>query len=356
MYILLAILLLAILIVVHEAGHFWAARATGIEVNEFAIGMGPKLFSRKSEKTGTVFSIRAIPMGGFCSFYGEDDPTGEGQKDPRAFAQQNVWKRMITILMGPLMNFVLAFLVATVFYWVSGVSVATGVDPYISEVMAAGPAYSAGLEAGDVVEAVNGADVLDGTVDTFIGTISAWKEGDGPLELTVRRGEERLTLSMTPVWDEAEGKMRIGVMVGGIYRLETRQVNLAGAVESAWNLCVNASGAILRSLKQLVTTGEGLDQTSGPVGIISIVSDEVREGGFSAFVQLLTLISINLGLMNLLPIPGLDGSRLLFGIVEIIRRKPIPPQKEAAIHLAGMVLLFGVLIFFTFKDIMRLIP
>jgi regulator of sigma E protease len=111
---------------------------------------------------------------------------------------------------------------------------------------------------------------------------------------------------------------------------------------------------ILGALRDLVTTGKGLDETSGPVGIVSLVSTEVREGGFSAFVQLLTLISINLGLMNLLPIPGLDGSRLLFGLIEVVRGKPIPPQKEAVVHLVGMVFLFGVMIFFTFRDVMRL--
>ncbi len=354
MYIVAAILLLAILIVIHELGHFWAARATGIAVSEFSVGMGPKLLSRKSKKTGTVFSLRAIPIGGFCAFYGEDDPTGEGQKDPRAFARQKLWKRLITIAMGPLMNFVLAFVVAAVFYWVSGVSTAVGVDPYISEVMAAGPAYAAGMEAGDVVESINGQDMLDGTMDTLTGTISSWKDGDAPLEMIVRRGEERLTMHLTPVWDAEEGKMRIGVMIGGVYRLETLPVDLGGAIENSWALCVNASGAILRSLRQLVTTGEGLDQTSGPVGIISMVSSEVETGGFSAFIQLLTLISINLGLMNLLPIPGLDGSRLLFGLIELIRRKPIPPRKEAIIHLAGTALLFAALLFFTFKDIMRL--
>ncbi len=354
MYILLAILLLAILIVVHELGHFAAARLTGIEVTEFAVGFGPKLVSWKSKKHGTDFSVRLIPLGGFCAFYGEDDPTGEGQKDPRAFAQQKLWKRMITILMGPMMNFVLAFLVATTFYWIGGVSTATGVDPYISEVMAAGPAYSAGLQAGDVVTKINGEEMLDGTMDTLTGTISAWKEGDPPLVMTIRRGEETLERTVTPVWDAEEKKMRIGVLIGGAYRLETRQVGPAEAAGNAWALCVNASGAILRSLKQLVTTGEGLDQTSGPVGIISVVSSEVQAGGASAFVQLLALISINLGLMNLLPIPGLDGSRLLFGLIELIRRRPIPPKKEAMVHLAGMVFLFGVLIFFTFKDVIRL--
>ena len=355
MYILLAILLLAILIVVHEGGHFWAARWTGIEVSEFSVGFGPKLAGWKSRKHETKFSIRAVPLGGYCAFYGDREGGEDVEKDdPREFAKQKLWKRMLTILMGPGANFLLAFVVAVVFFWAGGVNVATGIDPYIAEVMGAGPAYSAGLQQGDVVETVNGVDMLDGTMETLTGTIAAWKEGDGPLEMTVRRGEEHLEVSLTPVYDAAEGKMRIGVMIGGMYRVENQPVNLTGAVEAAWNLCVSASGAILTSLKNLVTTGEGLDQTAGPVGIVSMVSSEVEAGGVSAFVQLLALISINLGLMNLLPIPGLDGSRLLFGVIELVRRKPIPPEKEAMVHLTGMVFLFGVLIFFTFRDVTNL--
>ena len=354
MYILLAILLLAILITVHEFGHFLAARTMKIEVREFSVGMGPKLVGWKSRKYETAFSVRAIPLGGYCAFYGEDDPTGASRDDPRAFPKQGVWKRLFVILMGPMMNFVLAFVVATVFYWVSGISVATGVDPYIADVMAAGPAYTAGMKAGDRVTEINGENMMDGTMETLLNTIAEWKEGDGPLQMTVQRGEETLRMEMSPVWDAAENKMRIGVSIGGVYRTETQPVTFFGGFSHAWELCVNASGAILRALKDLVTTGKGLDQTSGPVGIVSIVSSEVKEGGLSAFIQLLVLISINLGLMNLLPIPGLDGSRLVFGLVEVLRRKPVPPEKEAVVHLVGMALLFGLMIFFTFRDIMRL--
>ena len=354
MYILLALLLLAILVTIHEFGHFLAARLMKIEVREFAVGFGPKLLGRKSRKYGTDFSVRAVPLGGFCAFYGEDDTKGTSRDDPRAFAKQSVWKRLFVILMGPMMNFLLAFVVAAVFYWANGVTVATGVDPYIAGVMAAGPAYSAGMEEGDVVTEVNGANMLDGTMETLLDTIGGWKEGDPPLRMTIRRGEETLRTEMTPVWDEQEKKMRIGVTIGGVYRTEQRRVSFGEGIAEAWKLCVNASGAILGALKDLVTTGKGLDQTSGPVGIVSLVSSEVKEGGFSAFIQLLVLISINLGLMNLLPIPGLDGSRLVFGLVEVIRRKPVPPEKEAMVHLVGMVFLFAVMIFFTFKDIMRL--
>jgi len=354
-YILLAILLLAILITVHEFGHFMAARAMKIEVREFAIGMGPKLVGWKSRKYETAFSVRAIPIGGYCAFYGEDDPTGKSKDDPRAFPKQNVWKRLFVILMGPMMNFVLAFVVATVFYWVSGISIATGIDPYISEVMAAGPAYTAGMQAGDRVTEINGKNMLDGTMETLLDTLQDWKEGDEPLQMTVKRGDETLHMEMSPVWDEAEKKMRIGVTIGGTYRTEKQAVSFLDGFRYSWDLCVNASGAILGALKDLVTTGKGLDEASGPVGIVSIVSSEVKEGGFSAFTQLLVLISINLGLMNLLPIPGLDGSRLVFGLIEVIRRKPVPPEKEAMVHLVGMVVLFGLMIFFTFKDIIRLI-
>ncbi len=354
MYIILAILLLAILITVHEFGHFLAARAMKIDVREFAVGMGPKLVGWKSKKHETDFSIRAIPLGGFCAFYGEDDAKGISKDDPRAFPNQNVWKRLFVILMGPVMNFVLAFVLATVFFWVNGVSTATGIDPYISEVMAAGPAYSAGIQPGDTVTEINGENMLDGTMDTLLNTIGSWKEGDAPLRMTIRRGEETFETEMTPVWDKEENKMRIGVTIGGIYRTETQPETFFGGFRHSWEWCVSASGAILGALKDLVTTGKGLDQTSGPVGIVSLVSAEVQVGGLSAFVQLLVLISINLGLMNLLPIPGLDGSRLVFCIVEIIRRKPVPPEKEAMVHLVGMVFLFGLMIFFTFKDIMRL--
>ena len=354
MYIILAILLLAILITVHEFGHFLAARAMKIEVREFAVGMGPKLVGWKSKKYETDFSIRAVPLGGYCAFYGEDDARGISKDDPRAFPKQKVWKRLFVILMGPVMNFVLAFVLATVFFWVNGVSTVTGVDPYIAEVMAAGPAYSAGLEPGDTVTEINGKDMLDGTMDTLLNTIGNWKEGEAPLRMTVRRGEETFETEMTPVWDREENKMRIGVTIGGIYRTETLPETFLGGFEHSWDWCVSASGAILGALKDLVTTGKGLDQTSGPVGIVSLVSEEVQVGGLSAFVQLLVLISINLGLMNLLPIPGLDGSRLVFGIVEVIRRKPVPPEKEAMVHLVGMVFLFGLMIFFTFKDVMRL--
>ena len=356
MYIILAVLLLAILIVVHEFGHFMAARLMKIDVTEFAVGFGPKLVRWNSKKYETKFSIRAVPLGGFCAFYGEDDPEGKMKDDPRAFAKQNVWKRMFVILMGPVMNFVLAFIVAVVFFWCAGNVVPTGeVDPYIHQVMASGAAQSAGMKDGDMITAINGVDMLDGTAETLMNTIANWQEGDEPLQATVRRGDETLEVSLTPVWNEKDQKMQIGVYIGQYLRTEVHPVGFLEGFSLAWDKCAYYSGALVNGLKKLVTTGEGLDQASGPVGIVAMVSDAVQQEGFGIYLELLILISINLGIMNLLPIPGLDGSRLVFGIVEVIRGKAVPPEKEAIVHIAGMVLLFGFMIFITYRDVIKLI-
>ena len=347
LYVLIAILLLGILVVAHEFGHFMAARLTGIEVMEFAVGFGPKLLSRTSRKTGTAFSLRAVPLGGFCAFYGEDDVSGKSKDDPRAYSRQSVWKRMFTVLMGPLMNFILAFVVAVAYIFCVGIA---DVEPFLLDVDAGGPAHEAGLLAGDVISAVNGVDVLDGTIDTLLAAIN------GPDELTiiVLRDGDALTFDCTPFWDEAAGQYRIGITLSGRYTGTNHPVTCLTAARQSWDFCVDAGGVILDAVGGLLTRGEGFDQTSGPVGVVSIVSQEVRANGLDAFINLLVVISINLGIMNLLPIPGLDGSRFLFMVVEAIRRKPVPQEKEAAIHLVGMLFLFSLMIFFTFRDVMNL--
>ena len=352
--ILLAVLLLAILIVIHEMGHFFAARAMKIDVREFAVGFGPKIFGWKSRKYETTFAVRLIPLGGYCSFYGEDEPGKIDRTDPKLFGNHPVWKRMFVILMGPMMNFVLAFVLGIGYYWIGGIPTVTGVDPYITGVSAAGPAYTAGLQGNDVITEINGVNMLDGTTDTLLNTLRDWKAGDPPMALTVRRGEETLRLNVTPAWDEQEQRMMIGVTIGGRYRVASEKTDFFGAVRESWNMCVYASGEILRTLRELFTRREVFEQVSGPVGIISIVSSEVGNRGLQAFIELLITISINLGLMNLLPIPGLDGSRLLFGLIEAIRGKPIKPEREAIVNLIGMGVLFAFMIFITLRDVIHL--
>lgn len=357
LYILSAILLLGILVVVHEFGHFIFARMCGIEVAEFAIGFGPKLIGWKSRKYDTKFSVRLIPMGGFCAFYGEDDAEGNHINDPRAYAKQPVWKRMLSVLMGPGMNFVLAFTVLALFFWIGGSAV---YDPVIIGVEPNGPAWEAGIRENDVIESINGVNVLDGTTTTIISAIAGY-DGTAPLHLVVSRaGCETLETELTPFFDEEYSRYRAGVTIGAALRTtpdgrEVRMpISFADAVRGSWSNCVRAGTMVLDTLKDLVTTGKGLENTSGPVGVVTLVSRQVETGGLEAFLNLLVLISINLGVMNLLPIPGLDGSRFLFMLLEAVRHKPIPPEKEAIVHLTGMAFLFVVMIFFTFRDVARL--
>ena len=358
MYILLAILMLAILITIHEFGHFTAARLMKIEVREFAIGMGPKLIGWKSRKYETDFAVRAIPLGGYCAFYGEDDARGISKDDPRAFPKQNVWKRLFVILMGPMMNFVLAFVVMLLFTWCCGAATVTGYEPYISDVMAAGPAYSAGLKAGDRILEINGTVPSDEDPDAFLDAISEWKEGDAPLRIVVRRGNETISMEMSPQWDDAENRMRIGVLIRYKEKVKLQRLAFGDGISYSFHYCIHASGQVFEALGTLVSKlgqKEAMEQVSGPVGMVTGVSSEVSQYGFWAYIYLLVSISINLGLFNLLPIPGLDGSRLIFGLVEVVRGKAVPPEKEALVHLAGMLLLLALAVYITIHDILKLV-
>ena len=345
MYVLIGILLLGILIAVHEFGHFIAARICGIEVMEFAIGMGPKLLGWTG-KSGTKFSLRAIPLGGFCAFYGEDDIDGKTKDDPRAYSKQNVWKRIFTVAMGPMMNFVLAFLVALGFYWTSGMM---EVLPVIEAVDATSPAAMAGMLPGDRIIAVDGVDFTDAPVTDIQAALNT---NGAPVEVTIQRKGDAasITLPITPKWNEEYQRHMIGIT----FAQRTRSLPFPTAVNAAWDSCVQAGSAVFVALKGIFTDPAIRDQVSGPVGAVDVVAKAVRQDGLMAFLNLLMAISINLGIMNLLPIPGLDGSRIVFHLIEAVRGKPIKPEREAMVHLIGMVFLFGLMIFMTFKDVIRL--
>ncbi len=369
LYILLAILLLGILIAFHEFGHFITARITGIPVVEFAVGMGPKILSRTGKKSGIIYSLRAIPVGGFCRFVGEDDPEGKYRDDSRCWSKQPLWKRFLTVLMGPGANFVLAFLALLLFFWIGGLdTVAPGSSyvPVLSSVSEGGGAFRAGLRAGDRILSVNGADTeisaeaaqdpdlsLEKTV--MSSAINAWKYGDPPLEMVIERNGETFSASVTPLY-VADGN---GFMIGVTYTHNATQIRhdsltFGQSVSMAWKEFTYYGTAIFDAVIGLLR-GQNLEQVSGPVGTVQIISQEVQTYGFTAFVNLLALISVNLGIMNLLPIPGLDGSRLIFMLIEAIRGKPVPPEKEAVVHLIGMALLFALMIFITVRDIGNLI-
>ncbi|MEG2480664.1 MAG: M50 family metallopeptidase [Clostridia bacterium] len=348
LYILLAIVLLGVLIMVHELGHFGASRLCGIAVKEFSIGFGPKLIQWKSRKHETLFTLRPIPLGGYCMFYGDtdDDPKGEKVDDPRNYNKAPVWKRLISVVAGPLMNLVLAFVVAIVLMAGYGQLPAT---PFVVQVEAGMPAAQAGLAAEDRFVSVGGKSMTDKPVTAVIDEINRTNDGS-PIEMVVEREGEQKTFTVAPVLDPATGSYRVGVTIQqGVKPMPSGQY-----VRYAWDACVQSSSAILQALGKLFTTGEGLNETAGPIGVVQMVAQQTQEGGFKIFLNLLVLISINLGLVNLIPIPGLDGSRIVFMLLEAIRRKPVSQRIESAVHLCGYVFLLGVMILFTYKDIARL--
>ena len=335
MYVVLALLLLGVLIIAHEAGHFWAARACGIGVQEFSMGMGPLIAKWKSRK-GTQFSIRLLPIGGYCQFYGED----EDKPDPRTFNNQAVWKRAVTIVSGPLMNFVIAFLVIALFMSLCGVSV---VVPKVAELEE--NAQMAGLQIGDEILAVNGAEMADSNA---IAQAIA-ESGGSAVTLTVRRNGETVDLTLTPFYDADAGRYRVGFSFGR----ETMRMPIWNSVPFSVQYNIESVKAILDALRNMLFKGQGVEDVTGPVGTIYVIQEVTQQGGFEVYLEMLALISVNLGVMNLLPIPGLDGSRLLFLLVEAIRRKPVKRELEGAIHLAGFALLMGLMVLLTYKDIMR---
>jgi len=368
-YVICGILLLGILVAVHEFGHFMAARLTGIEVMEFSIGMGPKIVGWTG-KRGTKFSLRWIPFGGFCAFYGEDDVEGKAKDDPRAYNKQAAWKRMITVAMGPVMNFVLALAAALIFCWASGVLL---VNPLIGSVEEGSPAYAGGLRVGDYVLAINGADV-SGYADDVMGSnamdrLSVFQNAIAnaapgeELVLTVQRttgeGEtavtEVLDVMASTFWDEDLGRSRIGITYGmGAISWDRTRLGLIDGLKHSWSMCIDAGTAVFDALGKLFTDRAVLEGVSGPVGVIDQTSQMVQMGGAATFINLIVLISVNLGLMNLLPIPGLDGARFIFHTIEWVRGKPINEKIEATIHLVGTLLLLALLVLMTIRDVWRL--
>lgn len=353
-YVIAAILMFGIMITVHELGHFTAARLTGIPVREFAIGFGPALYKWKSKKHETQFAVRVIPMGGYCAFYGEDDVEGKFKDDPRNFGGFAIWRRFVTVLMGAVMNLVLAFLVAALFYALSGVPRVTG--PYtthVTSVNQGSPGEMAGLQADDQILRVNDIAITDDLSQVIAELAQA---NAFPMEVTVRRGEgdaaaER-TLSITPLYDAREGRYLMGIQIQQAAPVEWLSGNPGEVLEAAYRLCVTAGRAILDALRNLLFRGEGMGDVAGIIGVTRMIVEETRQSRIEGYLYLMSVISVNLGLFNLLPIPGLDGSRLLFLLWEAVRGKPV--KREAYVHAIGMVILFGLMIWINFRDILRL--
>ena len=337
LYIVIAILLLCFIILFHELGHYIAGRLCGIGIVEFAIGFGPKI--AHWERKGIQYSIRALPLGGFCQFVGED----EANAAPNAMNRQPVWKRLINVLAGPAMNLVLAFLAGIILY----LGFAIHIYPQVDSLVADMPAAESQLEVGDVIIAANGTEIpFD---DTGTETLRAIIQQSDSVELTVRRGGETLTVTVEPV--VVENAVASGESVRQVgMTFHSGGYSLGESIAASGRLFAEVSTLMYDVLSDLIFRGEGADQVTGVVGTVA-VANQMLQLDASMIPYFVVIISLNLGIINLLPLPALDGGRLVFLIVEAIRRKPVPPEKEGMVHGIGMLLFFGLFIVLTWHDI-----
>ena len=337
--VILGLFILTILVVAHETGHFLVGRACDIRINEFSVGFGPRLFSK--EKKGIRYSVRALPVGGYVLFYGEDQEV-DATYEPRAFNNRPIWKRFVTLLAGPFMNIVLAFLITVIVLTVFGDYV-----PTIRSVEAGMPAYEVGLQAGDRIVMVN-----DKKVDFSMEFEMASEDfsTSETVELGVERAGKYLEFSV-PLAQDAEGKMRMGISYDSATRYQFDFFEAIG-LSFKWMYLIIVQ--MLSFLGGLIFRGQGMSSVAGPVGTITLMGQAMRSGPEVA-LRMAALLSINLGIMNILPFPALDGGRIVFLGIEKLRGKPISREKEGYINLAGLVLLFLLMILLTYQDISRLL-
>lgn len=426
--VIIALIIFSLLVLIHEFGHFIVAKKNGVFVNEFSIGMGPRIFS-KVAKSGTRYSVKILPLGGSCAMLGEDEDNDE----EGSFNSKSLGARMAIVFAGPFFNFILAFLLSIVVIGFVGTDIS-----YVTQVDKNSAAYTAGLREGDQILKYNGASIgigrelyieqyvnpLDGDevsitykrdgkkntikftpdyVEKYLvgmtyssgntpAEISAVTKGAAMDEAGVIMGDIVTAINSTPIASGEEmmayieahpfGNEEVNITLnrdgkeinvtakptmtkvygtGFVYNLLREKQSVGGVMKYSLIELRYQITSVLKSLKMMVTGQVSANEVSGPVGIVNLIGDTYQETKSEGLgVTLLTLInmaimlSANLGVMNLLPIPALDGGRLFLYIIELIRRKPIPRDKEGMIHFIGFVLLMALMIFLVFNDIRKL--
>ena len=339
---ILFIILLGSIIFIHEGGHFLFAKLTGIYVYEFALGMGPKLFSFK--KGETVYSLRAIPIGGFCQLAGEEGEDEDLPKD-RTLPGKKPWQKFLVMFFGAGFNFISAILVL---FFISLVWGATSTEPILSSVEKDTPAYEAGLRKGDEILEINGHDIW--TIDDISLYITIADPTDAT-EFKVKKENGSIeTYKIKPEKTKVDDEERY---IYGIGMQGEERHGLGAALEYT----VVKTGSLFKqmgvTLLNLFTGGISLSQLSGPVGIYEVVGAQAS-GGLASLLYLFSFLSINVGFINLLPLPAFDGGHILFIIIEKIKGSPVKPETEAKFHAVGLFILMLLMIYVTFYDILRL--
>lgn len=337
------VLIFGIVVVSHEFGHFLIAKMNGIHVVEFAVGMGPNICS--FTKGETKYSLKLLPIGGACMFEGEDGlNVQEGDSSEGSFMNANVWARIATVVAGPIFNFILGAIASIII-----VSLVVIHLPVIN-VVEGGAAMEAGLQENDRIIALNGEKVYLFEEMALFNRINGGKEAIVQFE----RDGEIMETRLTPKYDPETG----GYLIGVYCNAYAEEKGLA-RLKYAWyevRFCVQQT---YKSLAMLVKGQIHRDEVAGPVGIaVNVVGktyEETKEyGGVTVFVNMLNIVmvlSINLGIMNLLPIPALDGGRLVFMLIEVVRGKPIPPEKEGIVHFVGLMFFMALMVFVLFNDL-----
>ena len=346
---ILFVLIFGVVVISHEFGHFLLAKANGIHVIEFSVGMGPNLFS--FQKGDTKYSLKLLPIGGACMFEGEDglNEKEDGEDHSGSFLNANVWARISTVLAGPVFNFILGFIVAFIM-----VNMLVAVrDPVATELIDGGAAQEAGLQPGDRILALNGSKIhLFEEIQLFCMTYRG-----GEVTVQYERDGARGTTTLTPQYDESAGYYMIGIQNADF-------VELSGldSFRYAWyemRYCVKMTW---KSLEMLVQGRVSRQDVAGPVGIAVNVVGKTYEtakdyGWQSVLLSMLNItlmLTVNLGILNLLPVPALDGGRLVFLIWEAITHKPVPPEKEGMVHFIGLMFFMVLMVFLLFNDLVNI--
>ncbi|NLB42051.1 MAG: RIP metalloprotease RseP [Clostridiales bacterium] len=341
--VLIAILFFSVIIMIHELGHFLVAKATGIYAEEFSLGMGPRLLKFSGKET--EFSLRLLPIGGYVRFLGED----EDSNDPRAFNNAKVWKRFLVVVSGPVMNLLLAVLLFCIAFLSFGVYEAD--LPIIQDVIADYPAAQAGLQAGDRIIGIGDIDVTNledseavESIRNFIGD-----NGPKPFTITVQRDNESFSYDVIPSLDEENNRWQLGFY----FQQRIRKVNFSEAIAMSFTQTFRIIGMMFVILKDLIFAGQGLGDVMGPVGIVTEIG-KAAQAGIQQLLNLGIIITVNLGIINLIPFPALDGGRIILLIIEGVRGKPLDRNKEGIFNLIGFALLMILMIVVTYKDILKI--
>lgn len=338
-------IIFGVLVTSHEFGHYIIAKSGGIRVKEFFVGMGPTLW--KKQKGETLYSIKLFPIGGACVFDGMDPVAEEKESyDERSFLNAPVWRRIATLFAGPFANFLIAYIFAVII-----VNFAEWDFPVLNEVIESSAAAEAGLLPGDEIISIDGEKIYH---TDEVRWISQFAQGS-PMDIVYERDGERYSTTLTPQYSDEDHRYYMGVIIG-----EPRRVNGPQSLKYGWYDVRYFIKTTYRSLALLVRGKLSADDVSGPVGMVKIVDEAyevTKPHGISAvlltMMELTVLLSVNLGIMNLLPLPALDGGRLVFQFIEVIFGKPVPPEKEGFVHMVGMIILLGLMVFILFNDITK---